>query len=162
MDSRYRVTQNSRFSALAMELVYMDIFTDVSPKYMQQWEIANYVEKSLITGQDSSNDFARTYVLAADEYGRGGREYLGLKSQLWVPKDPQSKAKNVMVFRGTALSTTYQGIQKKLGKGLRMNLDRSGIGKSSFDLFKPHFKEWVYNTKNSGRGLIITGHSLGI
>jgi hypothetical protein len=146
-----------------MSIVYSDVFSDTVSKGMGHWELKCHATESLLQPDlDVPNDMADSYILRQDEWGQGGHEFLGMKAQFWTPKYPLRNGKNVIVFRGTALSPTYHNLKKRIGRGFYMDFEQGGIGKESFELFYPKFGEWIQLSKFQNRGLVITGHSLGL
>ena len=144
-----------------MKIVYLDIFLDTLPAHLPNWEVHSRITQSHLKKGNTKKHFDDVYILVREEWGKGGREHLGMKAQLWTPKNPNSQAKNIIVFRGTSLGRSVQSIKKNLGDGLRMDFDQDGIGKSGFNDFKPVFRDWLDLTRSQQRGLILTGHSLG-
>jgi hypothetical protein len=145
-----------------MSVVYSDVFTDTVPRGTGYWELNNFSSESLLQPHlNVKNDLAESYILKEDEWGKGGKESIGMKAQLWTPKYPLQSGRNIIVFRGTALSSTFYNRKKKIGNGFHMDFEKDGIGKESFEIFYPRFKEWVSLSKRQSRGVTITGHSLG-
>ncbi len=156
-------TKESWLQTLSMIMVYSDIFLDELPKEETHWELSSSATSSLLREQDNqiSPQLAGRYRLAKEEYGKGGKESLGMKAQFWVPVDPSSTEANIIVFRGTCLALSVKSAKKNLGTGMAMNMDSDGFGRTAFEDFWPIFGGWVEETRDSGRKLIATGHSLG-
>ena len=146
---------------MAMKIVYLDIFKDTLPSHLSHWEVHTHIRKSHLKSTHLSGHFDNAYILEDEEWGQGGREHLGMKAQFWKPKNPNSKAKSIIIFRGTSLGKSVQSVKKNLGGGLLMDFDQEGIGKSGFREFEPVFNTWLEKIRSQGNGAVFTGHSLG-
>jgi hypothetical protein len=169
-------TKESWLQVLSMVMIYTDMFLDELPVFEEPqhdesllsfnfnpWELKSVTTSSLFGEPENhlSPRLASGYRLAKEEYGKGGKESFGMKAQLWIPIDPLSTDANIIVFRGTCLTPTIKAMEKNLGTGMAMNMDRSGFGRTAFQEFWPVFNRWIDEIRDSERKLIITGHSLG-
>jgi hypothetical protein len=157
------VSKEAWLQAMAMKIVYMDLFHDLYPSHRKIWQVQNHVHCSVLNPNEAvKNQFASSYVLAENEYGSSlQKEYLGLRAQLWIPKSHESKAANLIVFQGTNLNPSQVSAKKNIGTGLWLNMDYEGLGKEAFSHFSPVFQKWIESTIKQQRKLVITGHSLG-
>lgn len=105
--------------------------------------------------RDTKSDYSNLYVVAA--------RYTNMKAAnvlLLLPKDGDTKKNAIITFRGTAGGEDGMAKDQGESRGIRADLDRSGIGKSAFKLAKPTMMQFLKIAKAYNR-ITISGHSLG-